>query len=512
MSVFLGLDSSTQGLKGVLIDLDKGKLIGGASVNYGKDLPEYNAPNGFIPHADPLVKHADPLMWLAALDLLLERMKKDNLPLGEVAGISGSGQQHGSVYLNGRFPAILGALDPVQSLAQQLAPALSRKTSPIWMDRSTCAECAELQKKFGERMQRDTGSPAIERFTGPQIRRFAKTEPEAYRATTHIQLVSSFMASVLAGTVAPIDFGDGAGMNLLNLNTLQWDAEIVDFTAPGLAAKLPPAVAGNTIVGGLACYFERYGLRAGTPVTAWTGDNPASLIGVGGGTPGVAVISLGTSDTFFGGMTHFKTDPEGCGHVFGNPAGGFMSLICFTNGSLAREKMREECRVGWTFFDETSLELSVPGNHGKLMLPYFEPESTPLVLKPQVRYNFDVKEARPEEMIRALLESQALSMERHSLWMGENFTRLRVTGGAANSRALRQILADVFQTPVERLSVNDSAALGAALMAAHTVIRRPLDELFEVFCAPRDVTRPDYDAKAVYAEARQRFAELEAAR
>ena len=57
------------------------------------------------------------------------------------------------------------------------------------------------------------------------------------------------MASILAGTDSPIDFGDGAGMNLLNLKALQWDKEIAEFTAPGLLDKLPQAVSSDTIAG-----------------------------------------------------------------------------------------------------------------------------------------------------------------------------------------------------------------------------------------------------------------------
>src|SRR5690606_41127850 len=45
---------------------------------------------------------------------------------------------------------------------------------------------------------RITGSRAIERFTGPQIRKFWKTEPALYEKTRQIHLVSSFVASVLA--------------------------------------------------------------------------------------------------------------------------------------------------------------------------------------------------------------------------------------------------------------------------------------------------------------------------
>ena len=50
------------------------------------------------------------------------------------------------------------------------------------MDSSTAAECAEIRKKLGgiKSTASRTGSDTFERFTGPQIRKFYKTEPEAY--------------------------------------------------------------------------------------------------------------------------------------------------------------------------------------------------------------------------------------------------------------------------------------------------------------------------------------------
>ena len=63
---------------------------------------------------------------------------------------------------------------------------------------------------------------------------------------------------------------------------------------------------------------------------------------MGASSPGKLVISLGTSDTLFAAMPEPRTDPNGFGHVFGNPLGGFMSLICFLNGSLARERVKED--------------------------------------------------------------------------------------------------------------------------------------------------------------------------
>ena len=98
---------------------------------------------------------------------------------------------------------------------------LSRRTSPIWMDSATSAECAEITRAAGgeERVVALTGSRAIERFTGPQIRKFYQDSPADWARTCEIHLVSSFMASLLTAPSVPIDLGDGAGMNLLDLGT-----------------------------------------------------------------------------------------------------------------------------------------------------------------------------------------------------------------------------------------------------------------------------------------------------
>ena len=252
MGLYLGIDASTQSMKCIVIDTTAGEIAAESNVNFGRDLPQYDSPSGFLPDDDPLVKRSDPRMWLDALELALRRLAATGVSMSSIVGISGSGQQHGSVYLADEIPTFVAG----RTLAEQIAPILSRPTSPIWMDRSTEAECKELSAKFGDRMQRDTGSPAIERFTGPQIRKFAKEDPEAYAKTKRIHLVSSFLCSVLCGHSAPVDYGDGAGMNLLNLNTLDWDPEIAEFTAPGLLDKLPPAEPSTHIAGPPLPSFE----------------------------------------------------------------------------------------------------------------------------------------------------------------------------------------------------------------------------------------------------------------
>lgn len=57
---------------------------------------------------------------MQALQLLLENLKAKNFPFGNVAGISSSGQQHGSVYWQKGSEEILKSLDPSQTLVSQL--------------------------------------------------------------------------------------------------------------------------------------------------------------------------------------------------------------------------------------------------------------------------------------------------------------------------------------------------------------------------------------------------------
>ena len=241
MDYFLGLDCSTQSLTGMLIDFNQKKSVYTYSINFDEELPQYNTQNGvFISNGGKIV-HSNPLMWIEALEMLLNNFVLANLPLEQVKVISGSGQQHGTVYLNNSFLSTLKKLETDKTLADQLVNVFTRKTSPIWMDSSTNKECEEIRNELGgmEATVKITGSDALERFSGPQIRKFFKQNYEGYLKTSVIHLVSSFLSSLLLGENSPIDHSDGAGMTLMNIATKQWDQKALDATAPDLLQKLP---------------------------------------------------------------------------------------------------------------------------------------------------------------------------------------------------------------------------------------------------------------------------------
>jgi xylulokinase len=322
------------------------------------------------------------------------------------------------------------------------------------------------------------------------------------------------MASLLAGRHAPVDPGDGSGTNLMDIRTRQWSRALLEATAPSLPGRLPPIAPSSTIVGTLHPYWQK---RPGFPpagVVAWSGDNPCSLIGVGLVSPGRRAISLGTSDTVFGYMKAPVPDPSGTGHVFGAPTGDYMGLTCFSNGSLARERVREAFGLDWEGFS-AALRNSPPGNHGRILLPWFVPEITPPVLKPSV-VRFGLEPGDLEGNVRGVVEGQMLAMVRHARWMGEPVDAIHATGGASVNREILQVLAGVFEADVYQLAVENSAALGAALRAYHAdrlASGRTIgwDEVISGFAAPDASSRisPDPAAVQVYRQLALTHARIE---
>ena len=242
MSKYLGIDSSTQSITGLIIDAEQRAIVAEASINFDEYFKAtYGVVNGVLDLGAGAV-HSAPLMWAEALDLLLQTLADQGHDLGAVRAVGGSGQQHGTVYLNASAGPALARLSPSQPLKDQLAAIFARPTAPIWMDTSTAAQCAEIEAGVGGRasLLALTGNAAFERFSGPQIRKFYQTEPAAYADTAYIGLVSSYVASLLAGRLVGVDPGDGSGTNMMDIAARQWSVRALDATAPNLANKLLP--------------------------------------------------------------------------------------------------------------------------------------------------------------------------------------------------------------------------------------------------------------------------------
>ncbi|KAF2323909.1 hypothetical protein GH714_003913 [Hevea brasiliensis] len=413
-------------------------------------------------------------MWVEALDLVLQRLLKSGFDFGKIAAVSGSGQQHGSVYWKKGSSAILSSLDSGKPLVDQLGNAFSIKESPIWMDSSTTKQCREIEKAVGGPLELSelTGSRAYERFTGPQIRKIYQSQPEAYNDTERISLKV-------------------------------WSEIALEATAPGLKEKVGKLAPAYDVAGHIASYFvDRYKFNKKCLVVQWSGDNPNSLAGLTLSIPGDLAISLGTSDTVFG----IATDPQPRleGHVLPNPVDteGYMVMLCYKNGSLTREDIRNHCaEKSWEIFNKF-LEQTPPLNDGKIGFYYKDHEILPPLPVGLHRYelqNFkgdslegvneqEVQEFDPASEVRALIEGQFLSMRAHAerFGMPSPPKRIIATGGASANHSILNSVASIFGCDVYTVQRPDSASLGAALRAAHGWLCNKKGSFVPIACLYKD--------------------------
>ncbi|XP_028049101.2 xylulose kinase isoform X1 [Monomorium pharaonis] len=507
-ATYLGLDLSTQQLKAVVVD-DNLAVLHETSVQFDNDLPEFRTYGGVIRKKDEShVVVVPSLMWVKSLDMILDKLRVCGVDFDKVAAISGCAQQHGTVYWGKGSRDRLRRLDPIKFLHEQFATSFSVTHSPVWMDSSTSKECSVLEEIVGgpHKLAEITGSRAYERFSGPQIAKIARTKPDAYCSTERISLVSNFIASLFLGDYAPIDWSDGSGMNLLNIRTKDWDDMLLETCATGLREKLGEPVSSYSDIGPISPYFvERFGFNEKCRIIAFTGDNPGSLVGMRLKEGDIA-CSLGTSDTLFLWLKEPKTITDG--HVLCNPVDdkAYMALLCFKNGSLTRERIRDDAAQGsWQIFNEL-LESTPRGNFGNFALYFDTQEILPFVIG-DYRYNKANDEisrySSKEVEVRALIEGQFVAKRAYAedfgFVIGSN-TRIIATGGASINKAILQVLSDVFNSPVYISEAANSAMMGAAYQAKHGLLRNncSFDEIIRSAPELTLVCQPYDDAESIY--------------
>ena len=544
-ALFLGLDCSTQSMSSVIVTACGGHVVYENSFRFDARFPRYNTKQGVLRLSATKVV-VPSFMLVDALDAIMDDLAKSSVDVAAIKSISGSAQQHASVYWTKGFAlrqcvnaaAESDATSIREAMTKQQQPAFCLATGPSWMDSSTTRYCRELEAAVGgpDRVAEISGSRAYERFTGNQIAKRIHENPAFLETCGRIALVSSMLTSLLCGDYTPIDDSDGSGMNLLNLRERVWSPELVKATCKysnsvDASEKLKAALGSQVVrayslAGNIHVYFQKkYGFAADCKVIPFSGDNPCTLAGIGLSQLDDVGVSLGTSSTLFAVVpteaAHFNGKE---GHFFCNPVdpNSVMAMICFKNGSLARQDVRDRrASASWEKFEELK-QATKAGNGDITAFYYNEPEITPSTLKAGI-VSFDASGARidisvlpPEVEVRAVVESQFLAMCLHAKRLGVSKPkRLIVLGGASANKCMLQVLANVFDAPVYRLPcASNTAALGGAFRARHgfacavsTVGYEPFDvsESLEFALCANPI---DKDAKT-YAHAISRFESLE---
>lgn len=470
----LGLDSSTQSLSAIVIDIDTAEKRFEYSLDYRAD----TRLNGFgigedyiLPPREEGEAEQPPLMYLASLDAMFTDMREAGVAMENIVVINTSGQQHGHVYLNRNADMLLGQLTnrdggtpPLQTL---LKDAFSYPNAPIWMTANTGAQTNHVRETVGGKaeMINLSGSDAPLRFTGTVVRRVAEQHPEHYAATAKIQLISSFIPAVLTGNAnVPIDYGNGCGMSLMNYRSKTWDSALLAATADGLTggketlqSKLPALASPDSIVGNLAAYYvEKYGFDGNCAVIAGSGDNPQAKVPIAGD-----LLSLGTSFVNMVSTDGNTLDPEGFANAMYDGINRPFMFGCRTNGAMVWDAVRNNYGLAKAEYApaEAALKQVAPGQ----FMTFWQPKAESFPVSGVYELIRAIGAPTLAEDYTGIIETSLAAVYIYSaVFTKQTQASLLVTGGATDSPEIMRRVAGIWNRPTLPVE-KGGAALGAAV-------------------------------------------------
>ncbi len=252
MTLLLGIDLGTSSVRAGLLDTEQRSLLAVAGREYPLNKP---APT----HAEQ-----DPADWWAATVAAVQQVMAD-VPPDTVAGISFSGQMHGTVLLD--------------RAGEPLHPAI------IWADQRGADFCDALSDTLGtDRYLAQTGTLPAAGFMGTTLLWLARHRPDLLEDTHRVILPKDYVRLRMTGTIAT-EVSDAASTGLFDITARRWASAILDRA--GLPASLfPEVLASSTQAGTLTAKAAgELGLPTGLPVIAGCADQPAQAIGNGVITP-----------------------------------------------------------------------------------------------------------------------------------------------------------------------------------------------------------------------------------
>jgi xylulokinase len=418
----LGIDSSTQSVKALLVRADDGTVVDQASA----------------PH--PGGTEVDPQAWVDAMDSAIG----DLLP--QAGAVAVGGQQHGMVALGADDRPVRAAL--------------------LWNDTRSAPQAEDLVREWGgpQACADAVGSVLVAAMTASKLRWVRDHEPAAAKRIRSVLLPHDHLTRHLARSSSghldepTTDRGDASGTGYYSTREERWRPDLA-ASALGHQVALPRVAAPGEAVGRTA---------AGAVIGAGTGDNMAAALGLGL-LPGDVVVSIGTSGVASVVATAPTADPSGEVAGFADATGGYLPLVCTLNAARVLDTTAR--LLGVDHDDLATLATAgTPGANGLTLLPYLDGERTPNRPDAAGTLHGLTSTTSREDLARAgvegLLCSLADAVDRLLEVTGAPVGRLMLIGGGARNEAVRRLAPAVLGRPVTVPAAGEYVALGAARQAA----------------------------------------------
>jgi len=351
----------------------------------------------------------------------------------------------------------------------------------VWQDTRTDQICNELAKDGGQdRFRPKVGLPLATYFSGPKIKWVLENVPgvreKAEKGDILFGNIDTWVIWNLTGGpnggVHVTDVSNASRTMLMNLETLDWDPEILKIM--GVPRAMLPEVKASSEVYGMA-----KGELAGIPVAGDLGDQQAALFGQTCFSQGEAKNTYGTGCFM---LLNTGTKPvqskNGLLTTLGYKIGKQPAVYCL-EGSIAItgalvQWLRDNLGMIQKSADVEALAKTVDDNGGIFFVPAFSGLFAPYwksdargVIVGMTRY------VTKGHIARAALEATAFQtaevLEAMNKDSGVKLTALKVDGGMVFNDLLMQFQADILGVPVVRPIVAETTAMGAAYAAGLAV-------------------------------------------
>ena len=352
----------------------------------------------------------------------------------------------------------------------------------IWQDRRAIPQCKRIRESIGEDSVYETSGLTVDPyFSAPKIRWIKENQPEVYQKTFKFLLVHDYLAAKLS-EVYVTGWDNASRTMLFDIKRLSWS----DFLLGSIGIdrdKMPETSAPGEVMGEVTrSAAKSTGLLEGTPVVCGGGDQQCGALGVGVTRPGRIKATTGTGTFMLAYLENPSLDPKKrvlcSSHCI---AGSWVQeASIFSTGIIYRwvrdqfshhQKALAETRGvdPYSLLNEEAAEAPA-GSRGVMVIPHFVGAGAPY-WDPYTRgviAGLALGHTR-KELIRAILEGIAFEIRKNIEVMRElgiSVEEMRVTGGAARNPSFNQIQADVYGIPVLKGEVEESTALGCAILAA----------------------------------------------
>lgn len=444
----LALDQGTTSSRAILFDND-GKIVGVAQKEFTQIYPKA----GWVEH-DPME------IWGTQSGVAREVLDKTGIKADEIAAIGITNQRETTVVWD-------------KNTGKPVYNAI------VWQCRRTAPICDDIKaKNLQDTFRSKTGLVVDAYFSGTKVKWILDNVPGAREKAENGELLFGnidtwLIWNLTGGDVHVTDYSNASRTMLFNINTLEWDEEILkELNIP--KAMLPDVKPSSYVYGKTS--KELFGTEI--PISGAAGDQQAALFGQACFDPGMAKNTYGTGCFML--MNTGEKPVASKNGLLTTIAWGLDGKVEYAlEGSIfiagaSVQWLRDELKVINHASETEEMAAAVEDSNGVYVVPAFVGMGAPYWdMYARGSILGLTRGANKNHLVRATLESIAFQtrdvLEAMQDDSGINLNTLKVDGGAVANNFLMQFQADILGVKVDRPQVVETTALGAAYLAGLAV-------------------------------------------